>query len=110
MDKILAWGNSTTGLWLIRQLLQFGGAYLAFKGYTDEAGAEQLVDSIFQIAGPLTFLIGFAGNLYASFRKKAVGTAGRAIGLRELPVETQQTIKRTVSNKRQTLVERLQGL
>ncbi len=71
--------NSTTGLWALRQLLQFVGAYMVFKGYTDEAGADQAVDAIFQLAGPASFLIGFAGNVWASFRSKVV-VGGQAVG------------------------------
>lgn len=62
--------TSTGGLWFLRQLLQFGGAYLVFKGYTDEAGAEQAIDAVFQIGGPVALLAGFAGNVFSSFRNK----------------------------------------
>lgn len=103
--------NSTTLLWALRQILQFGGAYLVFKGYTDEAGAEQAVDAIYQLAGPASFLVGFAGNVFSSFRSKIVDK-GQAVSIPALPSGKQTMVKEiaaTAIEKKPTLWERLTG-
>lgn len=103
--------NPTTGLWLIRQLLQFGGAYLVFKGYTDEAGADQAVDALFQLIGPASFLIGFGANMFSSFRAKIV-SQGQAVSIPALPSGKQTMVKEiaaTAIEKKPTIWERITG-
>lgn len=71
--------NPTTLLWLLRQIVQFGGAYLVFKGYLSEDDAGRAVEAIFTIGGPIVLLVGLAGNVVATFRTKVV-VGGQSVG------------------------------
>lgn len=108
MDKIF---NTTTGLWALRQLLQFGGAWLVFMGYADESTANGLIDALFQVAGPVSVLVGFAANIFATFRNK-VTVDGKAIPTTELPATKATEVKqiaRAAAKKRPNLLDRLFG-
>lgn len=106
--------NTTTGLWALRQLLQFGGAWLTFMGYADadQVGqANAALEQVIQLAGPLSFLIGFAANIFSTFRAKIV-TNGQAVPIPSLPVVKQTMVKEvavTAIEKKPTLWERLTG-
>lgn len=76
----------TSLLWTLRQVLQFGGIWLAMNGHAsqdDVAQALGFIDQALQPTGAVMFLIGFVGNVYASFRAK-ITTRGQAVGIKEV--------------------------
>lgn len=106
--------NTTSSLWFLRQLLQFGGAWLVFKGYATDEQVGPALDALVHIGGPASVLIGFAGNIFASFRSKAV-VGGEAISPAELPVATKLQVKTKAKEavqerKSQTLAKKLSDL
>lgn len=73
----------TSLLWTLRQVLQFGGIWLAMSGHAttdDVAQVLGIFDQVLQPTGAVMFLIGFVGNVYSSFRTKAT-VDGQAIGV-----------------------------
>ena len=78
--------TTTSALWALRMLLQFGGFWLVTNGHAtadDIARATGVIEELVQPAGGLAFLIGLAANVYASFRTKIVA-AGQAVGPKEI--------------------------
>lgn len=110
--------NTTSLLWLLRMLLQFGGFWLVTNGYAsaDDIGrATGIIQEIIAPAGGVAFLIGLAANIYSTFRTKVVA-GGQSVGVgavRETlgaPAarEVVQTAKETIANK-PTLWEQFTG-
>lgn len=106
--------TTTFGFWFLRQLLQFGGAWLVFKGYASEEQVGPALDALVHIGGPLAVVVGFAGNIWASFRSKTV-VGGEAVSPSELPTLTKLEVKTTAKEavaerKNLGLAEKLRGL
>jgi len=78
--------NSTSLLWALRQALQFGGIWLAMNGHATTEDVSRVLgifDQVLQPTGAVMFLIGFVGNVYASFRDK-ITARGQAVGIKEV--------------------------
>ena len=78
--------NPTSLLWTLRQVLQFGGMWLALNGHAttdDVAQVLGIFDQVLQPTGAAMFLIGFVGNVWASFRSK-VTVGGQSVGTGEI--------------------------
>ena len=106
--------NSTSGLWLVRQILQFGGAYLVFKGYLSAEQVGQALEAIFTIGGPIALLGGLAANVYSTFRSH-VTVGGQKVPMKALPPSTKETVKTSAKvvveeRKGQTIVDILGGI
>lgn len=108
----------TSLLWALRQILQFGGIWLVMNGHAsndDIARALGIFDQVLQPTGAVMFMIGFAGNIIASFRNK-VTIDGNAVGtgaIRETvgapaAKDVVRTAKEAIAAK-PTLWERLTG-
>lgn len=78
--------NTTSALWALRMLLQFGGFWLVTNGYAtheDVAQATGIIQELVAPAGGVAFLIGLAANIYATFRTKFVAQ-GQSVGPAEV--------------------------
>lgn len=81
--------NPTSMLWLLRQVLQYGGVWLVANGRASQDqvdGVTRAVLSLISIIGDPVLvsavgtIIGFIGNIFASFRDK-VNVGGQAVGV-----------------------------
>lgn len=88
--------NTTTLLWLLRQVLQFGGMWLVANGHATQAEWDAITGAIATLGDPAvigaaSLLVGFAGNVWASFRPKVTLPSGEAVGLKKVEERSPST-------------------
>ena len=71
--------NATTALWALRQVLQFGGIWIVANGYADAGQVADATNALWIAAGGISTLVGFAANIFASFRSKGVANGHQLV-------------------------------
>lgn len=78
--------------WLLRQILQFGGMWLVAQGYASESDVAQATALLPDLWGSISFLIGFAANIYSTFRN-SVTVSGEKVPIEKLPTTVKTEVK-----------------
>lgn len=96
--------------WLLRQILQFGGMWLIANGYASEADVARVNTVLPDLFGSISFLIGFAANIYSTFRP-TVTVGGEKVPIPALPPKTAAEVKTEAKAvvRERSLLERIFG-